>query len=98
MNRDLQMFGIERKKFLESVTESLTFQYDGVGSVVMSMLSDAQEEINGGLLNEARMTLNRAKFLLAEFNLDKQVRELKAQIEEYGHANAAQLDAMRGKQ
>jgi hypothetical protein len=40
--------------------------------IVAGMMSDAQEEIAHGMDEAARKTLNRAKFVLFEYIMDKQ--------------------------
>ena len=50
--------------FVKSVQDSITFKHCGPGMVIMSLMSDVQEEIKYGLAEEARQTLNRAKFLV----------------------------------
>lgn len=60
-----QCYGCSAQEFLASVRNSLTMKLDsgdkGAVMVAMSLLSDAQEEIERGMTNEARQTINRAK-------------------------------------
>ena len=69
VSREISMYGCEIAQFKESVVSSITFKVAGVGMVVMSLMSDAQEEMAHGDVESARQTLNRAKFLISEFNL-----------------------------
>lgn len=59
------MFGCNIDEFVESVKDSVTYQFSGIEMVVMSMLSDAQHEIELGMKEVARQNLNRAKYLLS---------------------------------
>lgn len=65
--QELEMYGCEIDTFLESVKNSLTFKVSGVGMVIMSLMSDAQEQMSHGDLEGSRQTLNRAKRLVADF-------------------------------
>lgn len=58
-------FGCSIEEFTESVKNSITYKTDGVEMVVMSMLSDAQHEIEHNMKEVARQNLNRAKYLLS---------------------------------
>ncbi len=70
MKDDVRMFGCHMDDFSQSVEESLTFKFSGPGAVVVSLMSDAQEEIYRGMYDEARQTLNRAKWLMDKYGLD----------------------------
>jgi hypothetical protein len=65
--RKLQMFGCDLDAFVESVDTSLTLKACGPSMVIISILSDAQEEIAMGDTERARQTINRAKFLVDRF-------------------------------
>lgn len=52
--------------FAKSVETSLTFKAGGPALVVISMLSDAQEELQFNA-DQARQTINRAKFILNKY-------------------------------
>ena len=67
------MFGCNMSDFMDSVVASPTYQdalqdckgHDvAFAKVAMSLLSDAQEEVARGWQEEARKTINRAKYLL----------------------------------
>jgi hypothetical protein len=65
--REEKMFGCREAELKEAVEKSLTFQLSGPAMVAASMMSDAQEELARGMNEEARQTLNRAKFVLFEY-------------------------------
>lgn len=65
--REEKMFGCREAELKESVENSLTFKLSGPAMVAASMMSDAQEELLRGMNEEARQTLNRAKFVLFEY-------------------------------
>lgn len=67
--RDEACYGCNPKEFLESARSSLTYRLSGPGMIVMSLMSDAQEEIDHGAYEDARKTLNRAKLLVYEEGL-----------------------------
>lgn len=57
-------FGCDPEEFVKDVEASVTFQVSGIGMVLMSMLSDAQEELAHGQADKARKTMNRVKYLI----------------------------------
>jgi hypothetical protein len=63
-NRDIQMYGCNFQDFLESVTDSITYQLTGANMVVAGLMSDAQEQMAFGDVEGARQSLNRAKGVL----------------------------------
>jgi len=66
-DRERSMYGCEISKFQESIESSITFKFSGPTMVVMSLLSDAQEESTFGMTETARQTINRAKWVLATY-------------------------------
>ena len=66
---EIQAYGAKKSEILESITESITFKFSGVGMVIASYLSDAQEMIEHGSSNDARQYITIAKMLMMEFNL-----------------------------
>lgn len=62
--RQVGMFGCTEAQMREAVEESLTFRFQGPAFMAASLMSDAQEEIDRGLSEDARQTLNRAKWIL----------------------------------
>ena len=63
------MFGCDINEFKESIDDSITVKLAGIGMVIMGLMSDAQEEMSRGMNEQARQTLNRAKFLISEYNV-----------------------------
>lgn len=65
MSRDREVYGVDDiEAFVLDVKESITYRTCGMPMVVMSLLSDAQEELAMGMDERARQTVNRAKRLL----------------------------------
>lgn len=63
----LQMFGVPSPDdFSAQAKNSTTYRTAGGKMVIMSLLSDAQEELHRGFDDRARRTINLAKFLLME--------------------------------
>ena len=62
--REVRMYGCTEADLCESVENSITFKFSGPAMVAAGMMSDAQEEIAYGMKEEARKTLNRAKWVL----------------------------------
>ena len=65
--RQVSAFGCTTAQMREAVEESLTFRFSGPVMYAMSMMSDAQEEIARGLDEDARQTLNRAKWIVSTY-------------------------------
>lgn len=64
MSNDMQMYGVEDiNAFFESVKNCVTYKVTGGFMVVAGLMSDAQEMIAYNSPEQARQTLNRAKFL-----------------------------------
>jgi hypothetical protein len=62
--RQVKMFGCTEAQMREAVEQSLTYRYQGPAFMAASLISDAQEEINWENTEDARQTLNRAKWIL----------------------------------
>jgi hypothetical protein len=62
--RQVGMFGCTEAQMREAVEESLTFRFQGPAFMAASLMSDAQEEIARDMAEDARQTLNRAKWIL----------------------------------
>ena len=67
---EVRMFGCTVAQMRESVEESLTFRFAGPAMYAMSMMSDAQEEILRDMNEDARQTLNRAKWILSTYCME----------------------------
>jgi len=65
--RQVRMFGCTTAQMREAVEEGLTFRHAGPAMYAMSLMSDAQEEIARGLDEDARQTLNRAKWIVSTY-------------------------------
>jgi len=68
--RQVRMFGCTEQQMREAVEESFTFRFAGPAMMAMSLMSDAQEEIVRELDEDARQTLNRAKWILSTYCMD----------------------------
>lgn len=62
--REMQVYGCDIKKFVDSVKDGVTYKLSGANMVVAGLMSDAQEELVHGSAEGARQTLNRAKHIL----------------------------------
>jgi hypothetical protein len=63
--RNINMYGVaDIDAYVESVKESITYQFTGANMVVAGLMSDAQELIAGGAQDRSRQTLNIAKHIL----------------------------------
>jgi hypothetical protein len=69
-DRERMMYGCSIADFKESLEDSFTFKVSGPAMCAMSLMSDAQEEMAHGMTEHARMTLNRAKWVLSEYVMD----------------------------
>jgi len=63
---EIQAYGSPKAEILEMIEDSLTFKMSGVGMVIASYLSDAQELIEFNDKNRARQYINIAKMLIFE--------------------------------
>ena len=75
--RQVGMYGCTESEMREAVESSSTFRFSGPAMVVASMMSDAQEMMayeqpDFNTLEDQRQLLNRAKFVLFEYIMDKQ--------------------------
>ena len=64
--RQVSMFGCTEAQMREAVEDSLTFRFQGAAFMAASLMSDAQEEMKWDIEN-ARQTLNRAKWIIFEY-------------------------------
>jgi hypothetical protein len=65
--REENMYGCTVAAMKESIEGSLTFKLSGPVMIVASLMSDAQEEIAHNMKEDARQTLNRAKWVLSTY-------------------------------
>ena len=77
--KQVRMYGCTEAQMKEAVEESLTFRFSGPAMMAASLMSDCQEMINteyGDIdymrAEDARQCLNRAKWILFTYVMDKQ--------------------------
>jgi hypothetical protein len=79
--REVRMYGCTEAQMREAVESSSTFKFSGPAMVVASMMSDAQEMVSYGpydsdtlanIMEDQRQLLNRAKFVLFTYIMDKE--------------------------
>tara|TARA_R110000868_G_scaffold5805_5_gene34027 strand:- start:1860 stop:2111 length:252 start_codon:yes stop_codon:yes gene_type:complete len=68
-DRERNCFGATIQEIRTSIENSLTFKHIGYHSVAMSVMSDAQEEMERGNLENARQLINRAKWVLSTYQV-----------------------------
>jgi hypothetical protein len=76
---EVRMYGCTEAQMREAVESSPSFRFSGPAMVVASMMSDAQEmvnteygEVDSMRAEDARQQLNRAKFVLFTYIMDKE--------------------------
>jgi len=75
--RQVGMYGCTESEMREAVELSSTFRFSGPAMVVASMMSDAQEimayeQPDFNTIEDQRQLLNRAKFVLFTYIMDKE--------------------------
>ena len=77
--RQVRMYGCTEAQMREAVESSTTFKFSGPAMIVASMMSDAQEMVNTEYgevdfmrAEDARQQLNRAKWVLFTYIMDKE--------------------------
>ena len=75
--RQVGMYGCTESEMREAVESSSTFKFSGPAMVVASMMSDAQEMMayeqpDFNTIEDQRQLLNRAKFVLMTYIMDKE--------------------------
>jgi hypothetical protein len=75
--REVGMYGCTEAQMREAVESGSTFRFSGPAMVVASMLSDAQEMMayeqpDFNIIEDQRQLLNRAKFVLFTYIMDKE--------------------------
>jgi len=76
-DREINMYGITEADMRENIESSITFRTSGPAMIVAGMMSDAQEMMayekpSFATIEAQRQLLNRAKFVLFEYIMDKQ--------------------------
>ena len=74
--REVSMYGCTEAQMREAVESSITFKFSGPGMVVAGMMSDAQEMMayeqpDFNIIEDQRQLLNRAKFVLFTYIMDR---------------------------
>jgi hypothetical protein len=72
----VRMYGCTEAQMREAVESSITFKLSGPAMVVAGMMSDAQEMMayeqpDFNTIEDQRQLLNRAKFVLFEYIMDR---------------------------
>jgi hypothetical protein len=77
--REVRMYGVTEAQMREAVESSITFRFSGPGMMAASILSDVQEminteygEVDSMRAEDARQAINRAKFILFTYFMDKE--------------------------
>jgi hypothetical protein len=75
--REVGMYGCTEAQMREAVESGSTFRFSGPAMVVASMMSDAQEMMayeqpDFNTIEDQRQLLNRAKFVLFTYIMDKE--------------------------
>jgi hypothetical protein len=75
--REIRMYGCTEAQMREAVESSSTFKFSGPAMVVASMMSDAQEMMayeqpDFNVIEDQRQLINRAKFVLFTYIMDKE--------------------------
>jgi len=75
--REVGMYGCTEAQMREAVESSSTFKFSGPAMVVASMMSDAQEMMayeqpDFNTIEDQRQLLNRAKFVLFTYIMDRE--------------------------
>ena len=75
--RQVGMYGCTEAQMREAVESSPNFKFSGPAMVVASMMSDAQEMMayeqpDFNVIEDQRQLLNRAKFVLFTYIMDKE--------------------------
>ena len=75
--REVGMYGCTEAQMREAVESGSTFRFSGPAMVVASMLSDAQEMMayeqpDFNTIEDQRQLMNRAKFVLFTYVMDRE--------------------------
>ena len=78
--REVRMYGCTEAQMREAVEQSLTYRFSGPAMMAASLMSDAQElinteygEVDFNRAEDARKTLNRAKWILFSYVMEQKV-------------------------
>jgi hypothetical protein len=70
--KQVRMYGCTEAQMKEAVEQSLTFRFSGPAMMAASLMSDCQEmmaygDVDSMVVEDVRQTLNRAKWILANY-------------------------------
>jgi hypothetical protein len=73
----VRMYGCTEAQMKEAVEQSLTFRFSGPAMMAASLMSDCQEmmaygDVDSMVVEDVRQTLNRAKWILFTYVMEKQ--------------------------
>ena len=78
--REVRMYGCTVEQMREAVEYSITYRFSGPAMMAASLMSDAQElinteygEVDFNRAEDARQTLNRAKWILFSYVMEQKV-------------------------
>ena len=76
--RQIRMYGCTELQMKEAVEQSLTFRFSGPALMAASIMSDCQEMLTQGaedsmILEDVRQALNRAKWILFQYGMQRPV-------------------------
>lgn len=74
---EVRMYGCTESQMREAVEQSITYRFSGPAMYVASLMSDAQEMMayeqpDFNTIEDQRQLLNRAKFVLFTYIMDKE--------------------------
>jgi len=76
---EVRMYGCTEAQMREAVEQSITYRFSGPAMMAASLMSDAQEminteygEVDSMRAEDARQAINRAKFILFTYIMDKE--------------------------
>ena len=76
--RQIRMYGCTELQMKEAVEQSLTFRFSGPAMMAASIMSDCQEMLTQGaedsmIREDVRQALNRAKWILFQYGMQRPV-------------------------
>jgi hypothetical protein len=76
--RQIRMYGCTELQMKEAVEQSLTFRFSGPALMAASIMSDCQEMLTQGaedsmICEDVRQALNRAKWILFQYGMQRPV-------------------------
>ena len=75
--KQVRMYGCTEAQMKEAVEQSLTFRFSGPAMMAASLMSDCQEmmaygDVDSMVVEDVRQALNRAKWILFTYVMEKQ--------------------------